>query len=153
MPHVAVHTILEAIIFALNWIFETMSYAAIIHVIDDDQVMRDSLDMLLTSEGYAVRTYASAGLFLDTIRPTENSCIITDVDMPGMDGLELLATLRKRSIFMTAIVLTGCAAANAASAAMALGAFRFFEKPTEPDILLASVFTALELGRRPQSAA
>jgi len=100
-----------------------------------------------------VRTYASAGLFLDTIRPTENSCIITDVDMPGMDGLELLATLRKRSIFMTAIVLTGCAAANAASAAMALGAFRFFEKPTEPDILLASVFTALELGRRPQSAA
>ncbi|HEY8094716.1 MAG TPA: response regulator, partial [Methylobacter sp.] len=64
-----------------------------IYVVDDDKPALDSLSLLLTAEGYAVRSHESAGTFLDAIKQNERGCVITDVRMPGMSGLDLLAVM------------------------------------------------------------
>jgi two-component system, LuxR family, response regulator FixJ len=114
-----------------------------IHVIDDDSAIRDSLYFILESEGYKVRTYASARSFLDKIERTDSGCILTDVHMPEMNGLDLLATLNERGVSMPAIVMSGSSGVELETTAMKRGAVDFFEKPFAPEILLAAIRRAL----------
>jgi two-component system response regulator FixJ len=120
-----------------------MSGEALVHVIDDDDALRDALARLLASAGLGVRTYASAPAFLDVVQTLRRGCVVTDVRMPGMSGLELLRRLAPRAPEFPVIVLTGLA--NVAMAVQALkdGACDFIEKPFESEVLLSAVTTSL----------
>jgi two-component system response regulator FixJ len=120
-----------------------MNCDPIIHLIDDDPVVREALNIFLKSEGYMVRTYASARSFLHTIEQTESGCILTDMHMPEMNGLDLLATLNERGVFIPAIVMSGRFAVELEIEAKKRGAVDFFEKPFDPKILLAAICKAL----------
>ena len=114
-----------------------------IYVVDDDKSALDSLSLLLTAEGYAVRSHESAGTLLDAIKQNERGCVITDARMPGMSGLDLLAVMRERRVSMPVIVVTGHGDVHLAVEAMKRGAIDFFEKPFDAGALLASVRSAL----------
>jgi two-component system response regulator FixJ len=114
-----------------------------IYVVDDDKSALDSLSLLLTAEGYAVRSHESAGTLLDAIKQNERGCVITDARMPGMSGLDLLAVMKERRVSMPVIVVTGHGDVHLAVEAMKLGAIDFFEKPFDAGALLASVRSAL----------
>jgi two-component system response regulator FixJ len=120
-----------------------MSGEALVHVIDDDDALRDVLGRLMASAGFGVRTYASAPAFLDAAQTLRRGCVVTDVRMPGMSGLELLRQLTPRAAEFPVIVLTGLA--NVAMAVQALkdGASDFIEKPFESEVLLSAVTTSL----------
>jgi FixJ family two-component response regulator len=102
--------------------------------------------MVLESEGYAVRTYASAQLFLETSWQCECGCIVTDVHMPEMSGLDLLAALAARRNDVPVIVMTGRADARIKDAALKLGAFNLLSKHSDTAALLASIDAALNRG-------
>jgi two-component system, LuxR family, response regulator FixJ len=125
---------------------------AVVHVIDDDEAARESLAFLLRSARIEVRTYESAAMFLSIHPPLETGCIITDVRMPEITGIDLLQRLRERGIGVPVIVITGHGDVPLAVEAMKLGAADFFEKPFDDDALLAAVHSALsrrnEQGRR-----
>ena len=123
-----------------------MTYEPTIHVIDDDPAILASLSLLLTAEGYAVHTHQSAQIFLDTIRQSDSGCVVTDMHMPQMSGLDLLAEMNERRVFMPIIIMTGQVNAQLMVAAMIQGAFDFFQKPFDADILLASIRRALMCG-------
>jgi two-component system, LuxR family, response regulator FixJ len=113
------------------------------HVIDDDEAVRESIDFLLRSAKLTVKTYESASAFL-AVAPTINSgCIITDVRMPGISGIDLLRRLKELQIRLPVIVITGHGDVPLAVEAMKFGAVDFLEKPFDDDVLLASVRTAL----------
>ena len=114
-----------------------------IYVVDDDKPALDSLSLLLTAEGYAVRSHESAGTFLDGIKQNERGCVIADVRMPGMSGLDLLAVMKGRRVSMPVIFVTGHGDVHLAVEAMKRGATDFFEKPLDAGALLASVRSAL----------
>ena len=114
-----------------------------IYVVDDDKAALDSLSLLLTAEGYAVRSHESAGTFLDAIKQNESGCVITDARMPGMSGLDLLAVMKERRVSMPVIVVTGHGDVRVAVEAMKRGAIDFFEKPLDAGALLSSVRSAL----------
>ena len=123
-----------------------MTYEPIIHVIDDDPTILASLSLLLTVEGYAVQTHQSAQTFLDAIRQGDSGCVVTDMHMPEINGLNLLAAMNERRVSMPVIMITGQGNAQLAVAAMLQGAFDFLQKPFEADILLASILRALMCG-------
>ena len=112
-------------------------------IVDDDQAVLAALTFLLTAEGYAVRAHESARTFLDMIRQDDCGCLVTDVRMPGMSGLDLLAKMKERRISMPVIVITAHGDVPLAVAAMKQGAKNFFEKPFDGDALLDSVRAAL----------
>ena len=116
---------------------------AIVHVIDDDEASRQSLAFLLQTAQMEVQTYASAAIFLDLLAEISPSCIITDVRMPGMIGIDLLRRLRELNIAVPVIVITGHGDVPLAVEAMKFGAADFFEKPFDDEVLLASVRSAL----------
>jgi two-component system response regulator FixJ len=120
-----------------------MNCIPIIHLIDDDPAVREALNIFLKSEGYMVRTYASALSFLDAIEQSESGCILTDIHMPVMNGLDLLATLNEQGVLMPTIVMSGRFAVELESEAKKRGAVDFFEKPFDPKILLAAIGKAL----------
>jgi two-component system response regulator FixJ len=126
-----------------------MPSEVIVHVVDDDAAARESLAFLLASAGMANRTYASAELFLSAIPELGRGCIVTDVRMPGMSGLDLLGQLREAKVNLPVIVITGHGDVPLAVEAMKLGAVDFIEKPFNDDLLLASIETAIA---RAQSA-
>jgi FixJ family two-component response regulator len=117
-----------------------------IHLIDDDPVILDSLNMVLELEGYSVRTYASARIFLQNSWHRDGDCIVTDVDMPEMSGLDLLAALAARNNDAPVIVMTGRADARLKAAALKLGAFDLLSKHADIDTLIASLDAALKGG-------
>jgi two-component system, LuxR family, response regulator FixJ len=121
-----------------------MSAAAVVHVIDDDSVVRDSLDFLLRSHDIATRTYESANSFLSKLSSMHGGCIITDVRMPGVSGVELLRRLNKLQIKLPVIVITGHGDLQLAVEAMKLGAVDFLEKPFDGQVLIAAVRSALD---------
>ncbi len=123
-----------------------MSGDLIVHVVDDDDALRDSIAFLLSSADLAARTYASAQALLDCVADIEPGCIITDIRMPGMNGLELVEELKRRGVGLPAIVLTGHADVGLAVAAMKAGVADFLEKPINDEALLRSVQRALEIG-------
>ena len=114
-----------------------------IYVVDDDKPVLDSLSLLLTAEGYAVRSHQSPRTFLDAIKQNERGCVITDARMPGMSGLDLLAVMKERRVSMPVIVVTGDGDVHLAVEAMKRGAKDFFEKPLDAVAFLASVRSAL----------
>jgi two-component system response regulator FixJ len=115
----------------------------IVHIIDDDEASRQSLAFLLESAQIAVRTYASATMFLDQVSRTRASCVVTDVRMPGMSGIELLRRLKELGFEVPVIVITGHGDVPLAVEAMKIGAADFLEKPFDDEVLLASVRSAL----------
>ena len=119
-----------------------MSGVQTIHVIDDDAMIRDSLQILLGAEGYVVHSHESAQAFLNTIQKDDVGCIVTDVNMPEMGGLELLREMFKLRICMPAIVISGFMDARLNQASKEQGAFRCFQKPVDTDALLAAIQAA-----------
>jgi two-component system response regulator FixJ len=114
-----------------------------VHVIDDDEAARESLAFLLRAARIEVKTYESAAAFLSIRPPIETGCIITDVRMPEISGIDLLQRLRDRDIGIPVIVMTGHGDVPLAVEAMKLGATDFFEKPFDDDALVAAVRSAL----------
>ncbi|MFN3075911.1 MAG: response regulator transcription factor [Alphaproteobacteria bacterium] len=123
-----------------------------IHVIDDAEEVRDSLAVLLESAGFRCRTFASAIEFLGVVQAGWTGCIIADVRMPGMTGIELQKELLIRGIRLPVIIITAHADVPMAVAALKAGAVDFIEKPFRDRLLLDSLRTALvtppeEIGR------
>ena len=116
---------------------------AAVHVIDDDEALRDSLSFLLTSADIPVTTYASAIAFLEALPAISAGCVVTDVRMPEMSGIDLLKHLRTGGSNLPVIVITGHADVPLAVAAMRLGAVDFLEKPFDDEVLVATVRSAL----------
>jgi len=114
-----------------------------VHVIDDDDASRQSLAFLLQTADIEVETYASATAFLDRLAGVGASCIITDVRMPGMSGIDLLRRLKDLKVEAPVIVITGHGDIALAVEAMKIGAADFLEKPFDDEVLLASVRSAL----------
>jgi two-component system response regulator FixJ len=123
---------------------------ATIHVVDDDEAARESLVFLLTAADFPVQGYASAQAFLQAGLDLGTGCLITDVRMPDIDGIELLRRLRQRSGAMPVIVITGHGDLPLAVEAIKLGAVDFIEKPFDSEVLLAAVRLALAVGSSPQ---
>lgn len=121
----------------------------LIHVIDDDEAVRDSLEWVFETAEMAVRTHESAIAFLGALESEASGCIVTDVRMPEMSGLDLLLELQKRGVRMPVIVITGHGDVPLAVEAMKAGAHDFLEKPFEEARLLAAVRRALERGADP----
>jgi two-component system response regulator FixJ len=117
--------------------------AATVHVIDDDDAVRDSLAFLLESAGLVVATHASAVAFLAEASSLTGGCIVTDVRMPEMNGIELLKRLREIGVTLPVIVITGHADIALAVEAMKSGAVDFMEKPFDDEVMLRAVRGAL----------
>lgn len=110
-----------------------------VHVVDDDDALRRSVSFLLKTSGYAVTSWPTGVAFLKEARHAEPGCILLDVRMPEMDGLEVQAALADRGVDMPVIILTGHGDIPMAVAAMRAGAIDFLEKPFEKAALLSSV--------------
>ncbi len=120
-----------------------MAMPRTVHIIDDDPIIRDSIRLLLCAEGFDARTYSSAIDFLGALEPDETGCVVTDVSLPGMSGVELLTHITERGLSLPVIVMTGQANVPMAVGAMKQGAVDFMEKPFNSDALLAAVRKAL----------
>jgi two-component system response regulator FixJ len=123
-----------------------MSGEFLVHVIDDDDAVRDSLQFLFESAGMDARGYESADDFLRGLAGGVAGCVVTDVHMPGMNGLDLVRELRDRGVEAPVIVITGHGDVPLAVEAMKAGALDFLEKPFEEARLLASVRRAQDRG-------
>ncbi len=120
------------------------SEKATVHVIDDDEAIRQSLAFLLQAAKLEVKTYSTAMAFLDALPDAASGCVITDVRMPGLSGVDLLRRLKEIKISVPVIVITGHGDVALAVEAMKAGAVDFLEKPFDDDVLLASVQSALK---------
>jgi FixJ family two-component response regulator len=121
-----------------------MKHQAKIFVVDDDKAVREALAMQLEAAGYAVATFPGAGEFLDACVPGTFGCVILDVDMPDLDGLDLQQEMIRRGLQMPAIFLSGKGTIPITVRAMKSGAIDFLTKPVEGSLLLARVQEALE---------
>lgn len=115
----------------------------IVHIVDDDDDVRESAALLLESAGYAVLAHASGVAFLEALDETVPACILLDIHMPQMDGIEVQQQLVARGVTFPVIVLTGRGDVSTAVQAMKNGAFEFLEKPYLNDTLLQAVGDAL----------
>jgi two-component system CheB/CheR fusion protein len=115
-----------------------------IFVVDDDRTLREAMRDLLSENGYAVELFADAPAFLEAYRPGREGCLLVDVLMPGMSGVELIERLKAEGHQLPAIMITGSGAVPMAVQAMKAGAVDFIEKPVGQEDLLASVKRALE---------
>jgi len=120
-----------------------MSKQATVFVVDDDQAMRNSLKWLIESVGLTVRTYASADDFIKDYYPGRAGCLLLDVRMPGMSGLELQEQFLEQQIKIPIIIITGHGDVPMAVRAMKAGAVDFIEKPFNDELLLESIRNAL----------
>jgi len=121
-----------------------MSRELTVFVVDDDQAMRNSLKWLIESVGMQVETFDSAQAFLDAYYPARGGCLLVDVRMPGMSGLELQAYLTRREIGIPVIIITGHGDVSMAVKSMKVGAVDFIEKPFDDEELLNSIRNALQ---------
>ena len=121
-----------------------MRHARAVHIIDDDDAVRDSLAVLLEIRGVPVETYASASAFLAALADGAAGCVVTDLQMPDMNGLELIAALRADGHTLPVIVATARSGRAMAAEAVAQGALALIEKPFAPDAFIAAVSEALE---------
>ena len=113
-----------------------------VYVVEDDDGVRDSVAMLLRNYGVPVRTYASGGAFLRDLCPEKEACLLIDMNMPGVTGLEVLAELQRRGIAIPAIVMTGGLASSIEAAAARIGV-TVLRKPFRPGELMAQIKQAL----------
>ena len=121
---------------------------ALVHVVDDDPAVRDSLSLLLQSAGFSARAYDSAASFLAAASDRVAGCVLTDVQMPELNGLELQRRMSELGICLPVIVMTGHADVPIAVEALKAGAVDFLEKPFEEEHLLAAVGSAIAVSHR-----
>ncbi|MCW9088993.1 MAG: response regulator transcription factor [Gammaproteobacteria bacterium] len=124
-----------------------MTEPGTVFVIDDDEAVRDSLSWLVRSAGLQAETFASADLFLRDFGEDRPGCLVLDIRMPGMNGLELQSVLRERQFRLPIIIISGHADVPMAVRALKAGAFDFIEKPFNDQLLLDLVQRALEQDR------
>lgn len=122
--------------------------AKCIHVVDDDVAIRQSIGFMLTKAGYCSRGHATGIAFLDFVARDTEGCVLLDVRMPGLDGLEVQARLAERGNTLPIIMLTGHGDVSLAVRAMKAGASEFLEKPFERAALLAAIETAFDVANR-----
>jgi len=124
-----------------------------VFIVDDDQQVRDALELLMESVGLNVATFESAQVFLDAFDPDIPGCVITDIRMPGISGLELQRKLKEQKLHPPVIIITGHGDIPMAVDAMQEGALDFIEKPFNDQRLLDSVHRAIEqdAGQRGQA--
>ncbi|AMK22905.1 response regulator [Sphingomonas histidinilytica] len=134
-----------------------MTTRRMIHIVDDEESIRRSAGFMLKTAGFSVSTYPSGVAFLREVRHAEPGCILLDVRMPEMDGLEVQQALRERGVVMPVIILTGHGDISIAVRAMKAGAVEFIEKPFEKAVMLDAIAAAFERlddsGRRAARAA
>jgi len=118
----------------------------IVYVIDDDEAVRQSLEFLLKTSGITVLGFESAKVFLEKLPHIKSGCIITDVRMPEITGIDLLRRIRDSGVDIPVIVITGHGDVSLAVEAMKVGAVDFLEKPFDDEALLSSVRSALRKG-------
>ena len=116
----------------------------VVHIVDDEEPVRKSLAFLLTMAGFTVRVHDSASAFLDIAGTLPKGCLITDLRMPDMSGVDLLSKLAAADALMPAIVITGHGDVPMAVAAMKAGALDFIEKPFDDERLIESIQRAAE---------
>ena len=120
---------------------------SVISVIDDDASVRGATDNLLSSHGYVVRTFASAEDFLQSAHPDDSSCVVADVQMPGMSGLDLLTHVRTRGNDVPFIFITAFPDESVRARALKVGAICFLAKPFAGRVLINCIETALNRRR------
>ena len=116
-----------------------------VFIVDDEREVRDSLSKFFSLHSFKVNTYADAQSYLDDLDQTEVGCLVSDIDMEGISGLELQVVLNELKCIRPTIFITGHADVNIAVKAMKFGAVDFIEKPFDPEILLAKVVAAIDL--------
>ena len=126
--------------------------AAVIYVVDDDDAIRDSLRFLLKSVGLGSETYESAADFLESFDPADHGCLVADIRMPGMSGLELQAELNRRHIEIPIIFITGHGDVPMAVNAMKAGAADFIQKPFRDQDLIDRIHKALQADKERSSS-
>ncbi len=117
---------------------------AVVYIVDDDELIRDSLKILVKSVGIQAETYSSAQLFLDAKLPDRPGCLVLDIRMPGMGGLDLQNELQKMGASIPIIVITGHGTVPMSVRAMKAGAVDFLQKPFEDQELLDSIQHAIK---------
>jgi two-component system response regulator FixJ len=115
----------------------------VVHIVDDEEAVRNSLAFLLGTSGFATRVHESATAFLAIAPSVRNGCLITDLRMPDIDGVELLRRLRVLDALLPAIVISGHGDVHMAVEAMKNGALDFIEKPFSEDVLINSITRAV----------
>jgi two-component system, LuxR family, response regulator FixJ len=126
----------------------SVELGTLVHVIDDDPGVRRSLSMLLESASFKARAHASAEEFLGDVDLSQPACIVLDLRMPGLGGMELLQQLRRDGHEIPVIIISGHADVTTAVRGMQLGAIDLLQKPFEPATLLEAVDRAIEMSRR-----
>lgn len=116
---------------------------ASLHIVDDDEAVRDSLQILMEARGYAVTSHAGGREFLAAFGAEPGACLVLDINMPVMSGLEVLAVVRQRWPQVPVILVTGRSENLARSEALAQGASALLEKPFRDDVLIAAIEEAL----------
>jgi len=132
-----------------------MAHRGKVYVIDDDDAMRESLDFLLGAADFDVTLFESAQHFLDALPGVDFGCVVSDIRMPGIDGIELLKRLKADRATLPVLIMTGHGDVPLAVEAMKLGAVDFLEKPFEDDRLIGMIDVALkqaESGARSEAA-
>ena len=125
----------------------------LVHVIDDDPAVRDSLAFLLETANLSPRTYDSAVAFLEALPEVMSGCVVTDVRMPEMTGIELVRRLKGQGVRLPIVMLTGHADVPLAVEAMKAGVADFIEKPFDDEVLLAAIHAALRDGEKDRQGA
>lgn len=116
-----------------------MTSSYVVHIVDDEEPVRKSLAFLLTMVGFTVRVHDSATKFLAAASEIDKACLVTDLRMPDMSGVELLERLNRRNNMIPAVVITGHGDVPMAVAAMKAGAVDFIEKPFEDEVLVDAI--------------
>lgn len=124
---------------------------AVVYIVDDDDAVRDSLQALLESRDFRVESFASGDAFLALDRLAPVGCVVSDIRMPGLDGLQLQSALKARELQLPLMFITGHGDVPVAVTAMKAGAVDFIEKPFEEEVLLAAVDRAIRLSREVRS--
>ena len=110
-----------------------------VHLVDDDEAIRRSASFMLRTSGYLVKTYASGVELLREAKGLARGCILLDVRMPEMDGIEVQQALKDRGVLLPVVIMTGHGDVNVAVQAMKAGAVDFIEKPFERSVLLSAL--------------
>lgn len=124
----------------------------LIHLVDDDEAIRKSAGFVLKTSGFAVHTYASGDELLKEASSLEPGCILLDIRMPGMDGLQVQEALKSKGVALPVVIMTGHGDVTLAVQAMKAGAIDFIEKPFEKMVLLRAIEQAFDRLDRTKSA-
>ena len=122
-----------------------MTERRIIHLVDDEESIRRSAGFMLRTSGFTVETYESGDAFLKVAKDAEPGCILLDIRMPGMDGLEVQQALAERGVTMPVVMLTGHGNVDLCRRAFKGGAMEFLQKPVDDDVFLDAVQAAVRL--------